>query len=350
MGADRLGLNVYWNKVWNYVDGELVNAQKLYTDGINRVHDNTTWLLGRIGQIYSDLANTDAGTPAKITGTVRITDINFDSGAFLNGKTIILDEETTTPQTCTFGVVTTPSELLLALATQIPTNITFSISDGGYLVAETNTSGAVASLALVLGSSAGTDLFGFTSASTTGLDNFPDGTTKIGFSGYSGLTSGTLRQKLIDLYERMLPVTGGVMTGAIEFNDTNTASSIRYRKFKNVAAANGVFIDQSADVHRLPTVLGANRVYTMRETSGTIPSDGDRTVVVLKNPSHQVTLVREGGANVFVVAGGTSGYLTVELQFDAFTDIDGAWNVVGAFSDMPLGPTALEWAEFYPMP
>src|SRR5688572_19273392 len=115
MASSRSPSSIFWSAITSLVDGDLVTFQRLYAEGLHRVHDSAYYALGQVAQHIADLALQDAGGHAFSVGNVDLTAFDFNSGIALNGLTIIVDEDTTTAQTCTFpNTITTPALLLAA--------------------------------------------------------------------------------------------------------------------------------------------------------------------------------------------------------------------------------------------
>lgn len=135
---------------------------------------------GSPGDALALLGLTDA-TYANVVGTVDLTVFDFNSGIALDGLTVIIDEDTTTAQTCTFSnAVTNTTELLAELTAAISTNITWSLVSGRYLVATSDTIGTASTIALGAGT-AHTALFGTPTITSPGT-----GTT----NGTAGVLDG----------------------------------------------------------------------------------------------------------------------------------------------------------------
>lgn len=353
--------STYWTAITSLVDGDLVTFQRLYAEAIHRVQDNIHYVLGKVSQVYTDLASTATGTQANLTGSVNITTFNFDSGLTLNGLTLILDEDTTTPQTVTFGVVTNVTELLQAFVGL--TNIQASLNSQGKLVFKSGTVGAGST---IFADPAGTAyaLLLDAPSSQSGSGTVADGTTRLGFAGYvSGsvnIAAGTLRNALeeiiinigalpVDLASQSVPdgttkvgfsgYTSGaytILAGTLRDTLGNMIERIDTNSREPQAAAlpnTSGNVDLSLKrTWTVPVFAGASITYTLPVTTGTPPLSGDRRRFISRGLNDGVDVIRiasEGAGDVFqFTAGNVYGY--VDMQFEGTANGgSGAWIVVG---------------------
>jgi hypothetical protein len=358
--ASRTASNTFWGSITTLVDGGLLTAQTLYVEAIHRLQDNAYYVLGKVSDHIADLALQDAGGHAFTVGNVDITAFDFNSGIALNGLTIIVDEDTVAAQTCTFpNTITTPALLLAALNSQAGTNITWSLTDAGYLYAESNTIGA--------GSPTGTAvtaLFGSASTTSPGSSSVNDGTTRIGFAGYlsgsTNIAAGTLRNALEEIitilnstltdlakqtvsdgttlvgfsgytsgtYVVAATTLRNVLESLIERVDSGSRSPV-FAALTNTTSAVDLSLQR---VWTIPVFAGASVRYTLPVVTGTTPITGDRLRIVsraLNDTVDGVFIESEGFGDIFKFTEGDK-YGYVDVQFESTADGgSGAWVVAG---------------------
>jgi hypothetical protein len=191
--------NILWSAITALADGDLVTMARLYEEGLQRLHDGQGALLGRIATVYSDLVSEATGTKARIVGNVNMTTFNYNSGIALSGLTVIVDENTTTAQTCTFSnAVTGPDVLLAQLTAQAGTNLTWSLNDSGQLVSTCGTTGVTSTIALGAGTAHST-IWPSPTITTPGAGTVNDGASRIGSAAVGAISAGTLRSILVAL-------------------------------------------------------------------------------------------------------------------------------------------------------
>jgi len=100
-----------------------------------------------------------AATKANVRGSVNVTSFNYDTGTALSGLTVIVDENSTTAQTVTFGGTITNATLLLAALNGGTTNLRFWVDGSNLLNVESDTLGTASTISLGSGT-AHTALFG----------------------------------------------------------------------------------------------------------------------------------------------------------------------------------------------
>lgn len=228
MATQRASSNILWSTITSLVAGELVTKARLYTEALHRLQDNDGALLGRIARVYSDLVSEAVGTKARIVGNVDMTAFNYDGGVALNGLTVIVDENTTTAQTCTFtNAVTGPDVLLSQLTASCGTNLIWSLNDSGQLVCECQTIGGTSTIALGAGTAHST-IWPSPTITTPGSGTANDGASKIGVGAIGTIPAGTLRAFLTTVETTVanaLLKSGGTMTGPIIMGAGGTVSS-----------------------------------------------------------------------------------------------------------------------------
>jgi hypothetical protein len=195
--------NILWSAITALADGDLVTMTLLYNEALQRLHDGQGALLGRVATVYSDLVSQATGTKARIVGNVNMTAsdtaFNYNGGIALSGLTVIVDENTTTAQTCTFSnAVTGPDVLLAQLAAQCPTNLIWSLNDSGQLVCECQTTGGTSTIALGAGTAHST-IWPSPTITTPGAGTVNDGVSRIGSAAIGSIPAGTLRSILVAL-------------------------------------------------------------------------------------------------------------------------------------------------------
>ncbi|TXH49803.1 MAG: hypothetical protein E6Q97_21915 [Desulfurellales bacterium] len=220
MATQRASSNIFWSTITSLVAGELVTKARLYTEALHRLQDNDGALLGRIARVYSDLVSEAVGTKARIVGNIDMTAFNYDGGVALSGLTVIVDENTTTAQTCTFtNAVTGPDVLLSQLTASCGTNLIWSLNDSGQLVCECQTIGGTSTIAIGAGTAHST-IWPSPTITTPGAGTANDGTSRIGFGATGAWAGGTLRSFLTTVETAVanaLLKSGGTMTGSITF-------------------------------------------------------------------------------------------------------------------------------------
>lgn len=265
--------NTYWSFMTALVDGDLVTMQRLYNEGLHRLQDNAHYVLGKVAQVYADLASTAAGGHAFSVGNVNITAFDFQSGAALNGLTIIVDEDTSAAQTCTFdNTITTPALLLAALTSQAGTNLTWSLTSDGFLRVQSNTVGAGSTLAAPAGTAA-TALFGSASTTSPGSSTVNDGASRIGLAAFPGWGGGTLQNFLSTLFAYI-----GTLDDSTLASDGGTLPQANY----TILPAD---VDSRRTYFRIPALL-ANYEYTLPSAV-----DDGTSLVFRGNPNSPFTIV-----------------------------------------------------------
>jgi hypothetical protein len=212
--------NILRTTITALADGDYVTMQRLYNEAVLPTFDSIGGLLGRIATVYSDLVSQDVGTKARIVGNVDMTAFNYNGGIALSGLTVIVDENTTTAQTCTFtNAVTGPDALLTQLTAQAGTNLTWSLNDSGQLVCTCGTIGTGSTIALGAGTAHST-IWPSPTITSPGAGTANDGATRIGVGAIGAIPAGTLRAFLIaaeGTVTNALLKSGGTMTGHITF-------------------------------------------------------------------------------------------------------------------------------------
>jgi hypothetical protein len=217
--------NILWSVITALADGDLVTMTLLYNEGLQRLHDGQGALLGRIATVYSDLVSEATGTKARIVGNVNMTTFNYNDGNALSGLTVIVDENTTTAQTCTFSnAVTGPDVLLTQLTAQCGTNLTWSLNDSGQLVSTCGTTGGTSTIALGAGTAHST-IWPSPTITTPGAGTVNDGASRIGLAAFGSWAGGTLQAFLTTVADgatttaalaAKVAKAGDVMTGDLQ--------------------------------------------------------------------------------------------------------------------------------------
>lgn len=92
-----------------------------------------------------------AATKAKVVGNVNMSTFAYSGGTALDGLTVIVDEDSTTAQTVTFGNSITNSTDLLSALNSGTTAMVFSLNASNFLVVESDTIGNASTIALGAG-------------------------------------------------------------------------------------------------------------------------------------------------------------------------------------------------------
>lgn len=296
MSTNRTAINFFWSTVKSLVDTELVTMQLLYTEGLHRLQDNAFYAIGRVSRLAADLLSQADGGQAQIIGDVNIGAFDFNGGAALNGLTIIVDEDTTTAQTCTFpNTITTPAQLISALVIQAGNNLTWEFTSNGYLKVSSQTTGSGSTISLGAGT-ANTLLFGSSSVTSPGSSSVNDGASRIGVAAIANLPASALRALLEAL------VQGEVKTTDYSAVDAD----------QNISETDGMVIAIKT--------AAADRTYTL-----TAPSRSGRKVMVARE---------SGGTNDVIVTGFANGTTVVFTGTGAaeFRSFGTAWLLVQEWS------------------
>jgi len=259
MATQRSSSNIFWTTITSLVAGELLTKARLYTEALHRLQDNDGALLGRIARVYSDLVSQAVGTKARIVGNVDMTGFNYDGGVALSGLTVIVDENTTTAQTCTFtNAVTGPDVLLSQLTSQAGTNLIWSLNDSGQLVCECQTIGGTSTIALGAGTAHST-IWPSPTITTPGAGTANDGASRVGIGAFASWGGGTLRDFLV-AFESAASATA-------------TAVALKVAKAGDTVTGPLIFSGSTARVvYREPVTLsGSTSTLTLNFDFGIVP-------------------------------------------------------------------------------
>jgi hypothetical protein len=312
MATSRTSSNIFWTTITSLVAGELLTKARLYTEALHRLQDNDGALLGRIAKVYSDLVLQDTGTKARIVGNVNMTTFDYNSGIALSGLTVIVDENTTTPQTCTFdNLVTGPDILLSQLTAACPTNLIWTLNDSGQLVSESQTTGAGSTMALGAGTAHST-IWPSPTITTPGAGTVNDGASRIGVAALAALSGGTLRSVLLALEGAILGVDDSTL---ITFG--GTLLQMNYSLPGSLFASKRVVL-------RVPNLV-ASYTYTLPAATG----DGYSAIFVMNpNPPETLTLKRPDNTT-FAIMSGEFGVPDPGQQYVEVAQLGGLWSVIG---------------------
>lgn len=194
MGSPRVPQNIFWSTITSLLDSELVTRELLYNQALHRIQDSAYYVLGLVAKVYQDFSSTNIGTAASITGSVDLTQFDFDSGIALSGLTLTFDEDTAAAQTVTFPNSITSIPLLLnELYSQAATNLEFDLTSDGNLRVRSGTLGVSSTLAAVTGTAAALLLNIQTAVAGSGFA--ADGASRIGLGTIPSTpwTGGVLR-------------------------------------------------------------------------------------------------------------------------------------------------------------
>jgi hypothetical protein len=266
--------NILHSFITSLADGDFVSMQLLYREALERLHDGSGALLGRISKVYADLSSTTIGTKARIVGNVDMTSFNYNSGIALSGLTVIVDEDTTTAQTVTFdNTVTGPDQLILQLVAQASTNLIWSLDELGRLVVESQTAGAGSTIALGAGTAHGL-IWPSPTINSPGAGQANDGVSKIGIGAFASWGGGTLRDFLVAFEAAASATSTAVATKVAKAGDTVTGLL--------------VFSGASAQIqYRLPIELpdAASTTLTLNFDFATVPNVSQNSVYDIPNPT-----------------------------------------------------------------
>ena len=345
--------NILWSFITALADGDLVTMTLLYNEGLQRLHDGQGALLGRIATVYSDLSSTAVGTKARIVGNVDMTAFNYNSGIALSGLTVIVDENTSTAQTCTFSnAVTGPDVLLTQLTAQCGTNLTWSLNDSGQLVCTVGTIGAGSTIALGAGTAHST-IWPSPTITSPGAGTVNDGASRIGLGAFGSWGGGTLQAYQESFHASVTAIAasvvgkvakaGDTMTGALTapsliINDVNNTVTVATRGVtRSVSSTSSVDLTEwsQADTGRFVSLVDT----------------GSRIVMPLDVP-HGATLI-----NAIVTFTGAGGHAALPAVMPSVTivktnlltgadttisDTDDPSATVGAYQAIhTFGPTSL---------
>lgn len=233
--------NILWSVITALADGDFVTMTALYDEALKRLHDGQGALLGRIATVYSDLVSQATGTKARIVGNVDMTAFNYNSGIALNGLTVVVDEDTTTAQTCTFdNAVTGPDVLLTQLTAQAGTNLVWSLNESGYLVVQSKTVGTGSTIALGSGTAHST-IWPSPTITSPGAGTVNDGGSRIGLAAIGSLPAGTLRSMLVAIESVTSGVAASIASRVAKAGDT---------MYGNLAFGSGTKVVYSEAVER----------------------------------------------------------------------------------------------------
>lgn len=337
MAYDYFGARIFHSVVRLLNDGEMVTHETLYKLGLERIIDRTTWLAEEIHRAASGLSSTASGTRATLAGTRNLSTLTlYDAetnptgelgpGGLLDGRTLLLVEDTATPEEFYFVAPMSAAEVVDQIAKGAPTNKHVYLDENGRLVIFSKTVGASSSLTSA-GSAA--KLLGLPIGTATGSAGADDGASKIGFAPYDawGFSAGTVRSaitKLMDtvktLGETKANRAGETFTGPVTFNDTVTFNgNVNEAKFALLQDTSMTVDPSKAGLLLLPS-LAASRTYTLAE-----PGAGPRRVRFVRAyvSSNSATIRRASDNSIMVVlmGGGNS--------WAEFWHVDGAWRPVG---------------------
>lgn len=312
MATPRTSSNILWSTITSLVAGELLTKARLYTEALHRLQDNDGALLGRIAKVYSDLVSQAVGTKARIVGNVDMTAFNYDGGVALNGLTVIVDEDTTTAQTCTFtNAVTGPDVLLSQLTSQAGTNLIWSLNDSGQLVCESQTVGAGSTIALGAGTAHST-IWPSPTITSPGAGTVNDGATHIGVAAIGSIAAGTLRAVLTTIESTLSALS----------DDTKLVFGGTLLQMSYSIPSN--LITSRRTVFRVPSLL-ASYVYTLPAA----PDDGYSIILVMNpNPPETLTIKRPDTTTIAVMSG-EFGTPSPGQQFVEIAQLSGDWSIIG---------------------
>jgi len=145
MSYDYFGSRIFHSVVRLLNDGEMVTHETLYKLGLERIIDRTTWLAEEIYRAASGLSSTASGTRATLLGTRNLSTLTlYDAetnptgelgpGGLLDGRTLLLVEDTSTPEEFYFVAPMSTVEVVDQISKGAPTNKHVYLDEGGRLV------------------------------------------------------------------------------------------------------------------------------------------------------------------------------------------------------------------------
>lgn len=243
----RAGAAFLWSNIREHFDGDTVNRQSLWKEGLHRLQDSVLAIRDMVHSLRAQLSSQEGGSPAVLRGSVDMSTLAFYDPidvplGSLDGKTLIVSSELDTV-TITFAQPTSPAAAAAEANSQgSSTGITFTVDDGVDPITGAYVPSNVGKFRLVrpgggtatitFGNGTANGILGFTNGqSATGTGTANDGASKIGLGAFTlptGWTGGSLRdflQLLFTLADATstgkVDKAGDTMTGHLTMNATS---------------------------------------------------------------------------------------------------------------------------------
>jgi hypothetical protein len=292
MAYDYFGASVFDTVIRMLNDGESVTKETLYRMCLEPLANRTTWLREELARSSGRLAAVSNGTRATVLGTKSLSTFSIYNeennpegelgpGGKLDGRTLILDEDTSAGETVTFFAPMSAAQVAAQIAAMAPTNKAVLLDDNARLVLMSNTVGASSSL-IVTGSAAA--LLGLPSGEAVGKGTVDDGASRIGFYQHGAVATGTVRSALVSmidaiatLFTTKAALSGDTFTGPVTFNELVTLKAgFADVSFQRAPDADATIKPADGNLVFLPYLKTGSRKYLIAE-----PGKGPRRIRVL---------------------------------------------------------------------
>lgn len=336
MAYDYFGSSIFHSFVRMLNDGEMVTHETLYKLGLKPIIDRTTWLLDEIHRVRADLSSTASGTRATIIGTRDLSTLTLydaetnprgelGAGGLLDGKSLILQEDTYSAEEVRFVAPNSAAELVTQIVQNAPRNKAVLLDGSSRLVLMSCTEGENSTLR-VDGSAVG--ILGLPIGMATGSSAVSDGASLIGFAAHpaANFPAGNLRSTITYLidnvtthYSTKADRAGDTFTGPVTFNDNVTFNgAMNDGEWDTLPDADKTVEAATANLLLVPPVT-ALRTYRLAE-----PGSGRWRIRFVRptTSTHAVYVRRFNGTLITSLM--PPGPSWVEFWY-----VGGAWRVVG---------------------
>lgn len=319
----RTPLGYLWDKIQTLRTGDTITLENTWKEGMHRLQDYAAGVYDSLLSFRSELAGQYAAAPAVLRGSVALGAITYYDPidtpvGSLDGKTLLLEWDGAGSATTTFAQPQGPADVIAQINTATAGAVTASVDDGVDPITGAVTPSNVGKLRLVRngsgasltvkGTGTANATLGFALVDTTasGSGSVNDGTTRVGFAGYSSgsinIAAGTLRNALEEIIVNLAAPDKVTDYSAADTNQT-------------ITEIDGLVLAVDAAT--------ALRTYTLQAPT---------------TPGKRVTIVRNaGGTNAVQVTGFTNGTLVTfaagVTKAAEFRSIGALWYLVNEWPE-----------------